>query len=165
MNQTLHHNDVSLKLHLADEVATHAFAAKLAAVLQPGLKIYLSGELGSGKTSLVRGVLRALGFSDKVKSPTFTLAEVYDISDLTLYHFDFYRLENAEEWLDAGFDEYFDSDVICFVEWPERAAKLPPADLWLKLDVLSTGRNLSVKAQTATGETCLTTLQKSLRKN
>ena len=116
-----------LHLHLPDEQATRRFGARLAAVLQPGMSVHLSGDLGSGKTTLARGVLRALGFAGKVKSPTYTLVEPYIDSRLTLYHFDFFRFREPGEWRDAGFRECFNERSICLVEWPEKAAGLLPA--------------------------------------
>jgi len=110
--------------------------AALAGILTPGLKIYLHGDLGAGKTTLVRGLLRTLGHSGPVKSPTYSLVELYVISGYIVYHFDFYRFNRPEEWLEAGLDEPFNQDTICLVEWPEKAAKLlPPADLEVFIDV------------------------------
>ena len=103
--------------------------------------IYLSGELGSGKTTLVRGLLRALGYEGRVKSPTYTLVELYSVSRLNLYHFDFYRFKNRAEWLSSGFRDYFNPESVCVVEWPERAGDLlPPADLGIRLEISGLGR-------------------------
>jgi tRNA threonylcarbamoyladenosine biosynthesis protein TsaE len=116
-------------VELPGEPATLELGARLAAMLRPGLVVYLSGELGAGKTTLVRGCLRALGYRGRVKSPTFALVEVYRLSRLYLHHFDFYRLTDADEWDDLGFGEYFRPDSICVIEWPERVqARLPPAE-------------------------------------
>lgn len=123
---------------LADAAATGEMGAALVQVLTPGLKIYLHGDLGSGKTTLVRGLLRALGHAGPVKSPTYTLVELYVISGYIVYHFDFYRFNRPEEWLEAGLDEHFNQQAICLVEWPEKAGNLlPPADLEAKLDVVA----------------------------
>jgi tRNA threonylcarbamoyladenosine biosynthesis protein TsaE len=122
------------RLELADEAATAAFATRLAAALGPGTVIWLSGGLGAGKTTLVRGVLRALGHTGKVRSPTFTLLEPYNLARFPVYHFDFYRFSSANEWRDAGFDEYFRSDGACLVEWPDLAGPdLPRPELALRL--------------------------------
>jgi len=148
-------------LFLPDEAATLALGAALAPALlsgqASGMVIFLEGDLGAGKTTLVRGLLRALGYADKVKSPTYTMIELYAISRLNLYHFDFYRFDLAEEFLDAGFDEYFAGEGICLVEWPEKAgAYLPPADLRLRLSVLADGRRAELRYGSEKGRQCLT---------
>ena len=154
----------TLCLQLADEAATLALGAALAGALQPGLKIFLEGDLGVGKTTLVRGLLRALGHTGKVKSPTYTLVELYAISGLNLYHFDFYRFNEAEEFLEAGLDEYFQGDAICLVEWPDRAgAYLPAPDLRIRLAVNGDGRRAAISALAAPAEACLQWLTTQLR--
>ena len=132
-------------MHLADEQATLKLGARLAGFLAPGLTIFLIGDLGAGKTTLVRGLLRGLGFAGRVKSPTYTLVESYSISSLYLYHFDLYRFKHEQEWLDAGFDEIFDGRNICIVEWPERAMNLlPAADVEINLLLDGEGRNIKI---------------------
>jgi len=141
---------------LEDEVATLQLGRQLAALLEPGLIVYLSGELGVGKTTLVRGTLLALGHAGPVKSPTYTLVELYTFSRLYLHHFDFYRLTHADDWEDAGFREAFDGINVCLVEWPEKAAgKLPAADLHIRLQHAKHGRLASISAGTAVGLQCL----------
>ena len=141
---------------LADESATLAFGKKLASCLHSGLAIYLSGNLGAGKTTLTRGILHGLGYQHVVKSPTYNLVEIYKISKLYLYHFDFYRFNDYLEWEEAGFREYFNSDSICVVEWPEKAGDLlPKADLQLFFSILETGRSIEIRAGTETGKQCL----------
>lgn len=148
-----------LTRYLADEDATLALGAELARAIEPGLVIYLHGELGAGKTTLARGLLRGLGHSGKVKSPTYTLVELYPFSRLSLYHFDFYRFADPREWVDAGFRDYFNADSVCLVEWPEKAGdSLPAPDLRIDLDVAATttgGRDLRITAQTEAGKKCL----------
>ena len=114
-------------MHLPDEAATRALGARLARVIEPGLVLFLHGELGSGKTTLARGLLRGLGYQGRVKSPTYTLVELYTVSRLDLYHFDCYRFKDPKEWRDAGFNEYFNDASVCLVEWPEKAAGQLPA--------------------------------------
>lgn len=156
MNQSMKPVSVEYRTMLENEAATLAFGEKLAAVLEPGLCITLSGELGSGKTTLARGIMRGLGYTGKVKSPTYTLVELYELSRLNLYHFDLYRFNNPQELMDAGFRDNFDGGNICLVEWPERAAGLlPQADLEISLVVESSGRRLAVVAETEPGRHCL----------
>ncbi len=148
--------------HLDDSLATENLGALLATALKPALVLYLRGDLGVGKTTLVRGMLRGLGFAGKVKSPTYTIVEPYAVSRLDLYHFDFYRFNLPEEYLDAGLDEYFDGSGICVVEWPDKALPyLPAADLTVQLDEHGTGRAALITGHTEAGRTCLIELQKS----
>jgi len=143
-------------LFLADEAATLEFGARLAEKLQPGLFVSLAGDLGSGKTTLARGILRGLGYQGKVKSPTYTLVELYKLFRLDLYHFDLYRFSNPQELLEAGFRDAFDDGNICLVEWPERASGLlPPPDLEMTLALEGTGRRLGIRAETEPGKACL----------
>jgi tRNA threonylcarbamoyladenosine biosynthesis protein TsaE len=140
-------------LELADEPATLRLGAALAAGVVPGCVLHLSGELGSGKTTLVRGLLRELGHSGRVKSPTYPLVELYVVSSLHLYHFDFYRFKNRSEWLDSGFREYFNAQTACIVEWPERAGGLlPPPDLAVRLEISGPGRRAWLSAATPVDE-------------
>ena len=142
--------------YLPDETATLALGEKLAALMVPGLVVFLSGHLGAGKTTLARALLKGLGYTGKVKSPTYTLVEVYAVSRLDLYHFDFYRFGNSQEWLEAGFREYFTANAVCLVEWPEKAAgSLPKADLTITLSMHETGRSVTIAAGTQEGEQCL----------
>jgi tRNA threonylcarbamoyladenosine biosynthesis protein TsaE len=156
-----HNADHKPGLHefLPGEADTLALGGDLARVLGGGLVIYLRGELGSGKTTLVRGVLRALGFEGRVKSPTFTLVEAYELSSLYLYHFDFYRFEDPQELADAGFRDYFSKEALCLIEWPEKASGLPAPDVDIHLRASGTGRTVELRAGTEAGWTCLERLQ------
>ena len=132
----------------------------LSAQLVPSMVIWLEGDLGAGKTTLVRAILKSAGETGAVKSPTYTLVEVHPISGLNFYHFDFYRFTAAEEYLDAGLDEYFDGAGICLVEWPDKAAPyLAGADLRILLSAASDGdeakRISRFIANTGRGEQCL----------
>jgi tRNA threonylcarbamoyladenosine biosynthesis protein TsaE len=141
---------------LPDEAATLALGNRLAHVLESGLYVALSGNLGSGKTTLTRGILRGLGYQGKVKSPTYTLVELYNLSKLNLYHFDFYRFNDPQEWLDAGFREHFEPHNVCLVEWPERVRDLLPVpDLRISLSVEDDGRRICIAAGTERGKHCL----------
>jgi tRNA threonylcarbamoyladenosine biosynthesis protein TsaE len=149
-----------LSVHLRDARATEHFGARLAPHLRGGMVVTLNGELGTGKTTLVRGLLHARGVRGAIKSPTYTLVEHYPISSLYFYHFDFYRLGNPDEWDDAGMADYFRDDAVCLVEWPERVAGLlATPDLALSLShARDGGRDVDVRAFTAEGERCLTAL-------
>lgn len=144
---------------LADPAATEALGAALASAIEPGLQIWLEGDLGMGKTCLCRGLLRKLDHHGKVKSPTYTLIEPYTLSRLNLYHFDFYRFNSPEEFLDAGLDEYFAGEGVCVVEWPQKALPyLPPADLVIRLERAGEGRIAQLDENSAAGRTCLNKL-------
>jgi len=132
----------------------------LAACIVPGMRIYLRGELGSGKTTLIRGLLRALGVQESVKSPSYTLVELYVVSRLHLYHFDFYRFLDSREFDDAGLAGYFHGEGVCLVEWPERAgAALPRTDLEISLSYAGAGREIRVSAHSEAGARCLARFQ------
>lgn len=139
-------------LELPDEAATLRLGAAIAAGIGPGRVLHLSGELGSGKTTLVRGLLRELGHTGPVKSPTYTLVELYVVSRLNLYHFDFYRFKDSSEWQDSGFREYFNAASACIVEWPERAGGLlPPPDLAVRLELAGEARRAWLSSATSSG--------------
>ena len=151
---------VRLTRFLAAETDTLALGAALAPGLLPGMVIYLCGDLGSGKTTLARGILRALGVTESIKSPTFTLVEPYTISSLYLYHFDFYRFTRSDEWVDAGLREYFNSESVCLIEWPEKAGgDLPAPDLKIEIDIDGSGRSVTITTNTEAGRHCLVRLQ------
>ena len=149
-----------LHLHLPDEHATRMLGEQLAAVLQPGLSVHLSGDLGTGKTTLARGIVGGLGFPGRVKSPTFTLVEPYTSSRLSLYHFDFFRFRSSGEWRETGFRECFNEHSICVIEWPEKGAEaLPSPDLHIRLSPSPDGgRDATIEAETEAGRGCLTEL-------
>jgi tRNA threonylcarbamoyladenosine biosynthesis protein TsaE len=155
---------VALKAFLPDEAATLALGAALARALEPGLSVHLKGDLGVGKTTLVRGVLRELGHGGAVKSPTYTLVELYEVSRLHLHHFDFYRFRDPREWIDAGFRESFNGRTVSLIEWPERAGGLlPPADVEIVLELHEAGRNAALTSSSITGQKCLARLQERWR--
>jgi len=144
---------VESSLELPDEAATLRLGAALAVGVEPGRTLFLSGDLGAGKTTLVRGLLRALGVEGRVKSPSYPLVELYRLSRLHFYHFDFYRFKNEAEWSDSGFREYFNAQSACVVEWPERAgALLPPPTLAIRLEVTGTGRRACLISRTPAGD-------------
>ncbi|HEY6820382.1 MAG TPA: tRNA (adenosine(37)-N6)-threonylcarbamoyltransferase complex ATPase subunit type 1 TsaE [Burkholderiales bacterium] len=154
---------MELDLSLPDEAATLALGRALAPGALAGRTLYLRGDLGAGKTTLARGLLRGLGVADRVKSPTYTLVEPYTLSRLHLYHFDFYRLKDGAEWLSSGFREYFNAQSVCIVEWPERAGDaLPPADLDISLMFAGGGRRAAARARSSAGADWLSRLPPSL---
>jgi tRNA threonylcarbamoyladenosine biosynthesis protein TsaE len=153
----------SFTLDLPDEAATLALGARLGRALAPGLTIWLRGDLGAGKTTLTRGLLRELGFSGRVKSPTYTLVELYSFTRFNLYHFDLYRFADPDEWEDAGFREYFNPASVCLVEWPDKAGGLLPApDVVLDLDFRGDGRGVRATGLTEAGGACIARLNSSL---
>lgn len=149
------------QLYLADELQTVSAGIHIGACLGAGMTVFLDGQLGAGKTTLTRGILQALGYSGAVKSPTYTLVEPYEQLLTTIYHFDLYRLGDPEELEYMGIREYFDSDSICLVEWPERGLEyLPEPDVILALipkkDGLGeVGRQLTITTVTAQGDSVL----------
>ena len=140
----------------ADAAATEALGARVAARCARGTRIHLDGELGAGKTTFARGFLHALGYADKVCSPTYTLVESYQTRVGPVFHVDLYRLKSAEELEVMGFRDYFDGSGICLVEWAERAKSLlGTPDLHVLLQPQGTGRALEFAAHTASGRAAL----------
>ncbi len=137
---------------LHDEADTIAFGRSLAARFEGGGRIYINGELGAGKTTLCRGILRHFEYSGAVKSPTFTLVESYELPRQTIYHFDLYRLADPDELEYIGIDDYFSPENLCLVEWPQRAAdSLPECDLEVTLTIARRERVISLNPTSALG--------------
>lgn len=126
-------------IELADEAATLALGASLARKVRVGC-VVLNGELGAGKTCLVRGWLQSLGHKGAVKSPTYTLVEPYEINDQRIFHFDLYRLEDPEELEMIGGRDYFSDTALCLVEWPEKGQGFLPEPT-LRVDLQVVGRS------------------------
>ncbi|HZH56386.1 tRNA (adenosine(37)-N6)-threonylcarbamoyltransferase complex ATPase subunit type 1 TsaE [Yanghanlia caeni] len=155
-----------IRLKLADEEATSALAARFAPLLcgqhegiGAGGRIHLRGDLGAGKTSFARALLRAAGIRGRIKSPSYALVESYNLSSLHFYHLDFYRFSDSREWLDAGFRDILDDTAIVVIEWPEQAgAMLPPPDLDIQLIHEDEGRSAVLTAHSEKGSLWLTTL-------
>jgi tRNA threonylcarbamoyladenosine biosynthesis protein TsaE len=151
----------SLTLRLVDAAATEQCGRRIAPLLRGGMLVTLHGDLGAGKTTLARGLLRACGVTGPVKSPTYSLVEHYPVSSLYFYHFDFYRFNNSNEWESSGMSDSFRDDAVCIVEWPERVSgRLPTPDLALSLAYgpEDAGRTLVATAHTRAGEECLMAL-------
>ena len=152
-------------LRLPDADATAHAGAMLARCVQPGMVITLDGDLGAGKTTLVRGLLRAAGVTGPIKSPTYDLVEHYPLSSIYFYHVDLYRFTDASEWEDAGLSDCFRPDATVLVEWPSRAASilpLPDLALALAFDTHGPGRTLHVVAHGPAGERCQSALTAAL---
>lgn len=142
-----------LTLNVVGEEAMMGFGARLAAVTGAVGVIFLEGDLGAGKTTLSRGLIRGLGHVGAVKSPTFTLVEPYEMGALRAYHFDLYRLVDPEELEYLGIRDYLEEDALCLIEWPERGAGfLPKPDLTITIRPQAQGRSLLLSPQGSRGE-------------
>ena len=140
-------------LYLADEQAMSDFGARIARVTQGHGLIFLEGNLGMGKTTLSRGIIRGLGHVGAVKSPTFTLVEPYEIGEGRAFHFDLYRLVDPEELEFLGIRDYFEDDALCLIEWPDKGAGfLPKPDLTITISPQDSGRSLKILSQGSRGE-------------
>jgi tRNA threonylcarbamoyladenosine biosynthesis protein TsaE len=141
---------------LDSAAATEALGARLAEILEPGSVLYLSGELGAGKTTLARGLLRGLGHRGTVKSPTFTLVEPYQLDGWRLFHWDLYRVTDPEELEFLGLRDQLDGEAVLLIEWPERGqGELPAADLEVTLAYAGDGRACQLEARSAMGQAML----------
>lgn len=152
---------VETRLLWKDEAATEAFAQSLAA--QPDIAhafITLHGDLGAGKTTLVRHLLRALGVQGRIKSPTYAVVEPYELPTLNIWHFDFYRFSDPREWEDAGFRDIFASPGLKLAEWPANAGTLlPTPDIAIHIDTMPNDfRTATLLAATPTGQALLSGL-------
>lgn len=140
-------------LYLADEQAMSDFGARIAQITQGHGLIFLEGNLGMGKTTLSRGIIRGFGHVGAVKSPTFTLVEPYEIGDIRAFHFDLYRLVDPEELEFLGIRDYFEDDALCLIEWPDKGAGfLPKPDLTITISPQDSGRSLKILSQGSRGE-------------
>src|ERR671919_509218 len=145
-----------LELKLPDAASTLRLGEALVEGAAPGRVLFISGDLGAGKTTLVRGLLRGLGYAGRAKSPTYALVEPYTFSSLHLYRFDFFRFKDRSEWLNSGFREYFNPGSVCVVEWPEKAGDLlSPPDLHIKLYFEGEGRRARLEAVSEAGRAWL----------
>jgi len=148
-----------LERYIDSAAATEALGSRLATALAPGCVLNLRGELGAGKTTLARGLLRGLGHAGTVKSPTFTLVEPYQLDRWRLFHWDLYRLTDPEELEYLGLRDQLDGEAALLIEWPERGrGELPAADLDISLDYASEGRTCRMDARSPAGHAMLAAL-------
>ncbi|WP_025732086.1 tRNA (adenosine(37)-N6)-threonylcarbamoyltransferase complex ATPase subunit type 1 TsaE [Carnimonas nigrificans] len=153
----------SLECTLRDENAQIALGRALGHALDFNGCVFLEGELGAGKTTLTRGVLRGAGFNGAVKSPTYTLLEPYNIAERRIYHFDLYRLADPEELEFIGARDLFKEKGLYLVEWPSRGeGGLPAPDLRIHIDVLESGRKACITAYSDAGARAVAALDRTL---
>lgn len=134
------------RINLQNEAETMELGASIATLLPVGGVVLLHGDLGAGKTTMVRGLLRYLGFAGTVKSPTYTLVEPYRIDGQDIYHFDLYRLGDPEELEYLGIRDYFRKDALCLIEWPEKAGRfIPKGDLTVTLEYKKQARTAQIE--------------------
>jgi len=139
-----------LKFLIPDELATEQVGHEIASALPDKCLVFLNGPLGAGKTTMVRGILRAAGHQGSTKSPTYTLVEPYNLADASYYHFDLYRLGDPEELEYIGIRDYLDEQAVCLVEWPEKGhGFIPAADLTLNLDYEGESRSITLDAESS----------------
>ena len=152
-----------LQVLLKDEQQMHLFGEKIAQAIgqvNAPLLILLNGDLGAGKTTLSRGILKGLGYKGSVKSPTYTLVEPYDLEIGKVFHFDLYRLVDPEELYDIGFNDYLSEAQLCMIEWPDKGGSLVPRpDIRLQINSNGTGRQVILTAQTSLGSECVNQLR------
>lgn len=142
----------SFEAHLNDEIATVAMGNKVTAIIEQGAVIYLHGDLGAGKTTFTRGVVQGFGHTGKVKSPTYTLVEPYELTRANVYHFDLYRLGDPEELEYMGIRDYFSEQAICIVEWPEKGGEfIPVPDLDITLSYVGDERKIVINSASERG--------------
>lgn len=150
---------------ISTPTAMENWGSTLAHACQHRSILHLCGELGVGKTTLVRGFLRALGHTGIVKSPTYTLIEPYQIGERLIYHLDLYRLGDPEELEYLGIRDILEYNVICLIEWPEKGGALtPPPDVQIQLSHHTKGRFLELQTHSATGQFIIANIQNGLEK-
>lgn len=146
----------SSEFHFTDEPAVELWAQQFAVLLRPPLHLYFSGELGVGKTTLIRAILRALGVQGRIKSPSFAIVESYEVNEILIYHLDLYRIADPEALEYIGIYDYLAAKALCFIEWPERGGDLiPTADLSFSLSMATQGRECKITANTPRGKQVL----------
>ena len=148
---------------IISEEAMESFGSSLGQILQTGGVVYLEGELGAGKTTLSRGILRSFGYRGNVKSPTYTIVEPYVFDSLIVYHFDLYRLADPPELEYIGVRDYLNPGNLCLIEWPNRGTGfLPKADLRITVEVVDSGRLVNINANSDRGQAALVTFKQQV---
>lgn len=146
-----------ITIDLINEQASERFASRLAQHLSAPLVIALEGDIGAGKTTIIRAMLRSLGVDSAIKSPTFSLVESYCCQNLHIHHFDLYRIHHEDELEYMGFRDYFSNQSICCIEWAEHAGNsLPRVDIRFNLSIKGSGREMQVSASSVAGKRILT---------
>lgn len=146
-------------LDLPDEKASEHFATRLALGLIPPLILTFSGDLGAGKTTIVRAMLKSLGVQSAIKSPTFSLVESYYCEHIPIHHFDLYRIHHEDELEYLGFRDYFTNESICCIEWAQNAGRaLPKVDIRFNLSIKGAGREMQMSAYSDAGKKILACL-------
>lgn len=160
-------NNALLNFTIENEYEMERLGALVAkSIGRDGIIIYLSGDLGAGKTTFVRGFLRALKITDIIKSPTYTLVEPYEVEQTSVYHFDLYRLKSGLELEAIGIRDYFHPFAICLVEWPQKGEPLLPSpDLMLNIIIKQNARFVEIKANNNRGNDALQTLGRNATTN
>ncbi|MGD8407108.1 MAG: tRNA (adenosine(37)-N6)-threonylcarbamoyltransferase complex ATPase subunit type 1 TsaE [Thiohalophilus sp.] len=149
-----------MEQYLENEAATLKLGRRLGRLFVPPCVVFLHGELGAGKTTLVRGLLQQLGHTGAVKSPTYTLVEPYQLGDIKVYHFDLYRLVDPAELEELGFRDYLDEHALCLIEWSERGkGHLPHPDVEVYLEARGDGRQARMIAHDQNGEALLSRME------
>lgn len=155
--------DANISLYsefLVDEAATVGLGKRLVASIAQGAVIYLHGDLGAGKTTLTRGIVQSYGHQGKVKSPTYTLVEPYELAEQNIYHFDLYRLADPEELEYMGIRDYFADNSVCLIEWPEKGlGMLAAPDLEITMEYKGDGRQVTLAAKSDKGQKIINSLK------
>jgi tRNA threonylcarbamoyladenosine biosynthesis protein TsaE len=150
---------MSICFNLSDETVCERLAAAMATCLEFPATLTFRGEIGAGKTTFIRAMLRALGVKGAIKSPTFSLVESYQCQHLQIHHFDLYRIQDETELEYIGFRDYFGNQAVCCIEWPEQAGNsLMDVDLCFALTIKGSGRLMVVDALSPAGENMLSCL-------
>jgi tRNA threonylcarbamoyladenosine biosynthesis protein TsaE len=150
----------SRTVFLADSEDTRRLGATIAQAIKPGWIVTLSGGLGTGKTTLVQGLLAEMGERGRVRSPTFTIVESYTPEDVEVHHLDLYRFQAPGDWIDAGLDDLINGQTILLIEWPEQGGTfVPAADLTIKLEIFGDSRRATLRACSPSAQKGLDSLE------